>query len=72
MRVWFDEVDLQSGRKIYEQIEEAIRWHDKLLLVLSPDNLDSEWLKTELRKAYKQERRDGKRKLFPIGLCSSR
>jgi uncharacterized protein YjbI with pentapeptide repeats len=68
MRVWFDEFDMQSGKKIHEQIEEAIRLHDRLLIVLSPHSMKSEWVKTELRRAFKQERREGKRKLFPIGL----
>jgi uncharacterized protein YjbI with pentapeptide repeats len=68
LRVWFDEVDMQSGKKLHEQIDEAIRIHDKLLIVLSADSMNSEWVKTELRKAFKQERREGKRKLFPIGL----
>ena len=68
LRVWFDEVDMQSGKKLHEQIEDAIRLYDKLLLVLSPASMNSEWVRTELRKAFKQERREGKRKLFPIGL----
>ena len=68
LRVWFDEVDMRSGRKLYEQIDEAIRVHDKLLIVLSPASIDSEWVRTELRKAFRQERREGKRKLFPVGL----
>ena len=68
LRVWFDEVDMQSGKKLHDQIDEAIRIHDKLLIVLSASSMNSEWVKTELRKAFKQERREGKRKLFPIGL----
>jgi uncharacterized protein YjbI with pentapeptide repeats len=68
LRVWFDEVDMRSGRKLHEQIDEAIRLHDKLLLVLSPNSMGSEWVRTELCKAFKQERREGKRKLFPIAL----
>jgi hypothetical protein len=68
LRVWFDEVDMRSGRKLHEQIDEAIRVYDRLLLVLSPASMNSEWVKTELREAFKLERREGKRKLFPIGL----
>jgi hypothetical protein len=68
LRVWFDEADMQAGKKLHEQIDEAIRVYDRLLLVLSASSMNSEWVKTELRKAFKLERRDGKRKLFPIGL----
>jgi uncharacterized protein YjbI with pentapeptide repeats len=68
LRVWFDEIDMQSGKKLHEQIDKAIQVHDRLLIVLSAASMGSEWVKTELRKAFKQERREGKRKLFPIGL----
>jgi hypothetical protein len=68
LRVWFDEADMQSGKKLHEQIDEAIRVYDRLLLVLSPHSMDSEWVRTELRKALKLERREGRRKLFPLGL----
>jgi hypothetical protein len=68
LRVWFDEIDMLSGKKLHEQIDEAIRIHDKVLIVLSSNSMNSEWVKTELRKAFKLERSEGKRKLFPIGL----
>jgi uncharacterized protein YjbI with pentapeptide repeats len=68
LRVWFDEVEMQGGKKLHEQIDEAIRTYDKLLIVLSPHSMNSDWVKTELRKAFKLERREGQRKLFPIGL----
>jgi len=68
LRVWFDEVDMQSGKKIHEQIVDAIRLYDRLLLVLSRKSISSEWVKTELRRAFRLEREEGKRKLFPIAL----
>jgi hypothetical protein len=63
-----------SGKKIHEQIDEAIRLHDKLLLILSPHSMESEWVKTEIAKARKRELRDPKgvlkrRVLFPIRLA---
>jgi hypothetical protein len=36
VRCWFAPHDMQSGKKVLEQIDEAIRVHDKLLLILSP------------------------------------
>ena len=65
LRVWFAPEDMKSGQKLHEQIETAIRVYDKLLVVLSEASLQSEWVKTELRKARKAERQTGKRKLFP-------
>ncbi len=68
LRVWFAPEDVQGGKKLDEQIDEAIRVHDKLLLVLSPESMNSEWVKTEIRKARKAEGREKRRKLFPIRL----
>jgi len=44
--------------------------HEKLLLILSPDSMSSEWVKTEIRKARKRERTEKKRILFPVRLVS--
>ena len=68
IRVWFAPHDIQGGRKLHEQIDEAIRVYDKLLILLSPNSLQSNWVMTELRKARKAERKTGQRKLFPVGL----
>ena len=68
LRVFFDEENIQAGQKIHLQIDHAIRDHEKLLLVLSPNSMESEWVKTELRMAFKIERKVGKRRLFPIRL----
>ena len=69
VRCWFAPHDVQGGRKLHEQIDEAIRLHDKLLLILSPHSMESEWVKTEIAKARKRELRDQRRILFPIRLA---
>jgi hypothetical protein len=69
LRVWFAPEDIQGGKKLHEQIEKAIRIYDKLLIVLSEASLQSAWVMTELRKAFKAERESGKRKLFPLRLA---
>ena len=69
VRCWFARHDLQGGRKLHEQIDEAIRLHDKLLLILSPHSMESEWVKTEIAKARRREVREKRRVLFPIGLA---
>ncbi len=68
LRVWYAPEDARGGKKLHEQINAAIRQYDKLLIVLSESSLQSEWVKTELRKAFKLERRTGTKKLFPIRL----
>ncbi len=66
LRVWYAPEDMKSGQKIHEQIDTAIRLHDKLLVVLSEYSMKSEWVTTEVRKARKREVKEGKRILFPI------
>ena len=73
LRVWYSPEDMPGGKKLHEEIETQIRVYDKLLVILSEHSLESEWVKTELRKAFKAEReseRAGKkkRKLFPVRL----
>jgi uncharacterized protein YjbI with pentapeptide repeats len=70
VRCWFAPHDIQAGKKIHEQIDMAIRTHEKLLLILSPNSMNSEWVKTEIRKARKRERTEQKRVLFPVRLVS--
>jgi hypothetical protein len=60
---------MASGKKIHEQIDEAIRLHERLLLILSPASIESEWVKTEISKARKREVREQRRVLFPVGLA---
>ena len=68
VRCWFAPEDVQGGRKLHEQIEQAIRHYDKLLLVLSEHSMNSEWVKTEIYHARQDEIRTQRRKLFPISL----
>jgi TIR domain/Pentapeptide repeats (8 copies) len=70
LRVWFAPEDIHGGKKLHEQLDEAIRLYDKLLLVLSRESMNSEWVKTEIRNARSAEVKDGKRRLFPIRLVS--
>jgi hypothetical protein len=68
VRCWFAPHDIQSGKKIHEQIDEAIRLYDRLLLILSESSIHSEWVETEISKARKRETREKRRMLFPVRL----
>ena len=59
---------MKSGKKIHEQIDQAIRIYDKLLVILSSHSMDSEWVKTEIYHARQLEIEEQRRKLFPISL----
>lgn len=66
--VWYASDDVRAGVKLYDQITEAIRRQNKLLIVLSEQSMASEWVTTELRRARREEIETGQRKLFPIRL----
>jgi hypothetical protein len=68
VRCWFAPHDAKAGRKLHEQIDEAIRMYDRLLLILSEHSMDSEWVKTEIANARKREIGEKRQILFPIGL----
>ena len=68
LRVWFAPEDMKGGQKLYEQIERAIQLHDRLLLVLSEDSMQSEWVINEIQRARETEIKEGRRKLFPISI----
>ncbi len=66
VRCWFAPHDIQGGKKVHEQIEEAIRGHDKLLLILSDASMSSSWVKTEIANARAREEQQKRQMLFPI------
>jgi uncharacterized protein YjbI with pentapeptide repeats len=70
VRCWFAPHDMRSGKKVHEQIDQAIHLQDRLLLILSPDSIKSQWVKTEILKAHKREIKENRRVLYPISLCS--
>ena len=68
VKVWYAPKNMKSGKKIHEQIHSAIQSHDRMLLVLSQDSMNSSWVSTEIAKAYSREAEDGQRILFPVSL----
>lgn len=70
VRCWFAPHDVQGGKKLHEQIDDAIRVHERLLLILSPNSMNSGWVETEIRNARRRELAEKKRVLFPVGLTS--
>jgi hypothetical protein len=67
VRVWFAPHDLPIGARIRPAIDESIRVHDKLLLVLSEASVSSQWVEQEVETALAREReQEGKTVLFPV------
>ena len=68
VRCWLDKEDLKIGDKFRNSIDEAIRFHDKLLLVLSKHSVESDWVETEVETAFDKEHKQKKLVLFPVTL----
>jgi uncharacterized protein YjbI with pentapeptide repeats len=68
VRCWFAPHDLSGGKKLRDQIENAILSHDRLLLILSDHSMASEWVKTEIAEARRKEMQQKRQVLFPVSL----
>jgi uncharacterized protein YjbI with pentapeptide repeats len=68
VRCWFAPEDLKIGDRFRDAIESAIRVHDKLLLVLSDNSVNSSWVRVEVESAVDREDRQGVQVLFPVRL----
>ena len=66
VRCWFAPEDLRIGDKFRDRIDESIRLHDKLLLILSENSVSSPWVSDEVEAAIEREHREGRTVLFPI------
>ncbi len=68
VRCWYAPKDMRIGDPIRDRIDQSIRIHDKLLLILSEHSINSEWVGDEFESASEQEQRRNTTVLFPIRL----
>jgi uncharacterized protein YjbI with pentapeptide repeats len=68
VRCWFAPEDLKIGVRTRDTIDESIRLHDKLLLILSEQSVSSQWVEHEVEAALERESREHRLVLFPIRL----
>jgi hypothetical protein len=66
VRCWLATEDLRIGDPFRQSIDEAVRLHDKLLLILSANSVGSAWVQDEVEAALERERREKRLVLFPI------
>jgi hypothetical protein len=66
VRCWFAPHDMPTGANIWDAIDEAIKLRDKLLLILSENSIESDWVKDEVLKAFAEERDRKELVLFPV------
>jgi hypothetical protein len=68
VRCWFAPEDLKIGDQIRPTIDRQIRVRDKLLVILSENSLQSEWVGDEVEGAIEEESKSNRLVLFPIRL----
>lgn len=66
VRCWFAPEDLKIGDRFRQRIDEAIRLHDKLLLILSEHSVESDWVREEVESCLEREGRERRIVLFPV------
>ena len=71
VRCWYAPKDLKIGENFRIGIDESIRIHDKLLLVLSKNSVRSQWVADEVESAMERERNENRLVLLPIRLDDS-
>jgi len=70
LRYWRDVHDMVSG-PVEKQIERAIEYNRIMLLVLSKDSVESDWVEWEVMKARELEKETKEHVLCPIALDDS-
>jgi TIR domain len=66
VRCWFAPEDLKLGDKFRQRIDESIRLHDKVLLILSEQSISSPWVEVEVESAIEREHKENRLVLFPV------
>lgn len=68
--VWLDKHDILAGN-IEKQVMRQIRIKDIVLLVLSENSINSDWVETELEEAREKEKKEKRDVLCPIAIDAS-
>src|SRR5882672_8210381 len=57
LRVWVDSRNMRGGAKLAPEIESAIEQARQVLVVLSPETVNSAWVRREIHQALRVEQR---------------
>jgi hypothetical protein len=71
IRCWFAPEDMKIGDKIRPTIDNAIMDLDLLLIVLSENSIESNWVEKEVETAFEKEQRRKQKVFFPIRVDKS-
>jgi hypothetical protein len=71
VRCWYAFHELTAGDKTQSAINDLIRVHDKLLLILSESSVKSDWIEREVEHALDLEKKLKTNNLFPVRVDDS-
>lgn len=68
LRTWVDSRELIAGNKLAPEIEQAIKDARQFIVVLSPNTVNSPWVRKEIQQALKVEqgRKDERYRVIPL------
>jgi hypothetical protein len=66
IRCWLDEAEIRVGESLIEKIRSGIDEVDYVVVILSPDSVNSEWVKREVDVAMNQEILGRRLKVLPL------
>lgn len=68
---WYAPKDMKIGDKIRQTIDESIQKQEKLLIILSENSIESDWVEKEVETAFEEERKNKCTVFLPIKLDKS-
>jgi len=71
VRCWLISERVRKNERHYPLIDAALNLHDKEILVMSKNSLESDWLEDEIYAAFEKEEQTGEMILLPIILDDS-
>jgi hypothetical protein len=66
VNVWFDKWEIKVGESLTWKIEQGIRENEYLAIILSPEAIQSEWVRCELSSAWAKQMQQKKVVVLPI------
>lgn len=66
IETWVDEDQLDIGDSLIDKIESSLEESTHFLIILSPNSVNSDWVKLELNKAIKQVSEKLMKKIIPV------
>lgn len=63
---WVDKYEIKVGESIFWRVEEGLKESEYFAIVLSPEALKSEWVKSEISAAWDKKLMNGKNAILPL------